>query len=241
MLTPDNYGNASSFSNRGYLLIASEIVGYTGKTSTTFTGVIRAVPPSNALIHTIGVNVVGINHLLFSSGVRSPITTWTSIDDTENIYNSIIVNYDGLSYTITDEGSINRYGKRDLDISTLYYFTQQHIVEDIANQYLESFKDLQQRIIIGLELSLYLNIGDVVLIAGEERNALIRIYELNHEFSNQQTTIVGRTITIPGMFVYGVAVWGTAIWGIDKWGTQSPVTGGSWDTDTWDGSLIWGS
>ena len=233
--------DTTAFANTGYLLIASEILSYSGKTPTTFTGVKRSVPPSNASSHTIGVNIVGINHLLASSGVKAPITSWVATDDIINLYNVIIVDYDDIIYTVSDEDSINRYGRRELDISTLHYFAQPHIVQAVANEYLATFKDLQQRIVIDLELSLYLNIGDIVLIVGEQHNALIRIYELNHEFSTQQTTIVGRTITEAVIQTVGGSRWGEFIWSVHRWGGSPTGTAGAWDRDTWDGTFIWGA
>lgn len=55
--TPIQVTTTANFSNSGTLLIEDELVGYTGKTSTTFTGITRGIYGSTNVSHSIGVAV----------------------------------------------------------------------------------------------------------------------------------------------------------------------------------------
>lgn len=50
-------GSTAQFQSAGTLLIGSELIGYTGKTSTTFTGITRGVYGTTNVAHTAGVYV----------------------------------------------------------------------------------------------------------------------------------------------------------------------------------------
>lgn len=81
--SPVSVTSTSGFSTSGHLHIDTEIIGYTGKTSTTFTGITRGISGSSASTHAIGDGVgsaqgnlgagvisnVNINSTAFSNGV----------------------------------------------------------------------------------------------------------------------------------------------------------------------------
>ena len=202
------------FPNAGYLMIGSELISYTSKTATSFRGVKRGVAPSAPAMHEDNSAILGIRHVIYQNAVKPPIRSWQAVDDKENLYNAITVRYDGTTYTITDTDSINRYGRRDYTVDTLYDFTQTHIAAAIGQQYLETFKDLQQRINITMKLSLYLTIGDVILMVTKQGSFVMRIYDLTHELTDSTTYIKARTI-IPSE---GTSAWDTHTWGSQDWG-----------------------
>ena len=88
----------------------------------------------------------------------------------------------------------------ELSVSTLLHFTQQAQAEALAQTYLETFKTLQKRINLELELSLYLRVGDVLFIAMRDNLVVMRVYELSHEFQSQTTFVVGRTMEFVNFF-----------------------------------------
>lgn len=76
--TPIQVVSTAEFPAAGNLIIGSELVAYTGKTSTTFTGITRGVYGSTNVAHAIGVDVSDAIGVSSSSSVR--IIPFTSTD-----------------------------------------------------------------------------------------------------------------------------------------------------------------
>lgn len=117
------------FPDSGYILIETEILQYTGKTSTSFTGISRAALGTSGSGHSLGVYVtqalgtgsptaistVLFNNTDFSNGVRA------SLDDTK-----IVFDYAGLynlqfsaqlfNYTTSEDNVTVWFRKNGLDI-----------------------------------------------------------------------------------------------------------------------------
>lgn len=66
--TPIPVASTSAFPSSGYILIESELIAYTGKTSTTFTGITRGVLGTTNVSHSSGVAVTD------AQGTGSPTT-----------------------------------------------------------------------------------------------------------------------------------------------------------------------
>ena len=217
--------DTSLFSNSGFLLIDSEIIGYTSKTSNSFTDIKREIPPCIVSEHNKEAQVIGIKHIIYSDTTNSPIPRIISTDDKVNLYNFVNIHYadNQQTYTISDSDSIGKYGRRELDIQTLYQFTQSHQAAAIGQEYLETFKELQQRVEMDMLLSLYLNVGDIILVITPKGPLLLRIYELRHDFTSEQTFVSARTIQdvdieVPDVINPG-GVWGEYTWGTGLRGT----------------------
>ena len=71
--TPIQVTSTAGFISSGGLIIGSELITYTGKTSTTFTGITRGVYGSTNVAHTAGVSVSEAQTLA-SSTVSAPLT-----------------------------------------------------------------------------------------------------------------------------------------------------------------------
>ena len=71
--TPIQVTSTDGFISSGGLIIGSELITYTGKTSTTFTGITRGVYGSTNVAHTAGVSVSEAQTLA-SSTVSAPLT-----------------------------------------------------------------------------------------------------------------------------------------------------------------------
>ena len=75
--------STAQFSSAGTILIGSELIGYTGKTSTTFTGVTRNVYGTTSAAHTAGVYVSE------AQGVASSSTALAVPMDTTDVSNGV--------------------------------------------------------------------------------------------------------------------------------------------------------
>ena len=65
-----------------------------------------------------------------------------------------------------------------------------------------------------MKLSLYLTIGDVILMVTKQGSFVMRIYDLTHELTDSTTYIKARTI-IPSE---GTSAWDRHTWGSQDWG-----------------------
>lgn len=83
--TPIQVVSTAQFTNSGHLLIADELVAYTGKTATTFTGITRGVYGTTNTSHAIGTNVSE------AQGVTSPTTASTILFDTTDASNGVVI------------------------------------------------------------------------------------------------------------------------------------------------------
>lgn len=77
--------STAQFENSGHLLIATELVAYTGKTATTFTGITRGVYGTTNISHAIGTNVSE------SQGVTSPTASAGLLLDTTTASNGVAI------------------------------------------------------------------------------------------------------------------------------------------------------
>ena len=77
--------STSLFESSGHLLIESELIAYTGKTSTTFTGITRGVYGTTNVAHSIGANVTE------ALGVASATTSIALPLDTTDASNTVSI------------------------------------------------------------------------------------------------------------------------------------------------------
>ena len=113
--------STNNFSASGYIRIGSEIIQYTGKTSTSFTGITRGVAGSNGANHTSGAGVTQAQ--VTSAGVPTnlildvaDITNGTTLDATTG---NVTIEHAGL-YNLQFSAQIENYGNDFAD--TLIWF-----------------------------------------------------------------------------------------------------------------------
>lgn len=113
--------STNNFSASGYIRISSEIIQYTGKTSTSFTGITRGVAGSNGANHTSGAGVTQAQ--VTSAGVSTnlildvaDITNGTTLDATTG---NVTIEHAGL-YNLQFSAQIENYGNDFAD--TLIWF-----------------------------------------------------------------------------------------------------------------------
>lgn len=83
--TPIQVVSTAQFRDSGHLLIASELIAYTGKTATTFTGITRGVYGTTNVAHVIGTDVSE------AQGVASATTAATIPFDTTDASNGVSI------------------------------------------------------------------------------------------------------------------------------------------------------
>ena len=205
---------------QGYLWIDNELVSYTASTTTGVTGVVRGLGGTETEFHGEDAVAWVIRHAIFGTGATSPINTVTIRDDYTNIYNSIFINYGGGTsvYHAEDAASIEEFGRREFHVDTALHFTQIDWAKSLGDNYLKTFKDLNQVLTISCDLSLFLSIGDVVFISTKEISAVTQIYELHHNIDARTTEITARTVNTEAADVGDSSVWGVSVWMQFEWG-----------------------
>lgn len=91
--------DTTGFAAPGYMKIGSEIIGYTGKTATTFTGITRGVATSSAVSHAIGSSVSQ------AQWAAANVSTQVKIDETD-LSNGVTLSNTG-DVTVANAGTYN--------------------------------------------------------------------------------------------------------------------------------------
>ena len=86
--TPIQVASTASFPSAGWFLIESEIIQYTGTTSTTFTGITRGVLGTTNVAHTAGVNISEVQ------GTGSPTTIGTVLFNNTDVSHGVYASGD---------------------------------------------------------------------------------------------------------------------------------------------------
>ncbi|MBC8488516.1 MAG: hypothetical protein H8D45_21010 [Bacteroidetes bacterium] len=112
----------------GLLQIDSEIIGYTGKTSTTFTGCVRGHKGSAAATHTDDTIIRSIAQVMINQAHDKNLKALKKYPNWDEIYNVINVKYGdkeiSFNYSMAGESyagsSEATYGKRVLEIANIF-------------------------------------------------------------------------------------------------------------------------
>lgn len=91
--TPIQVASTTAFPTAGFLLIESEIVQYTGKTATTFTGITRGVKSTTNVAHTAGVSITEVQGITVGTAAAFLLTN-TDYSNGITISNNTRVNID---------------------------------------------------------------------------------------------------------------------------------------------------
>lgn len=94
--TPVVVGSTAQFPAAGWFLIESEIISYTGKTSTSFTGITRGVLGTTNVAHTAGVAISAVQ------GTGAPTTIGVVLFNNTDFSNQITAsaNYDRVNFSV---------------------------------------------------------------------------------------------------------------------------------------------
>lgn len=126
--TPIPVTSTASFANSGFLIIENEIIQYTGKTATTFTGITRGVKSTTNVAHNTGAAVteaagvtagtsaaVGLDTVTHSNGITCTVVDSRIYFDNPGIYN-IQFSLQLLNYSNSEDNVIVWFKKNNNDI-----------------------------------------------------------------------------------------------------------------------------
>lgn len=129
--TPIVVGSTTSFPSSGWILIESEIIAFTGKTATTFTGITRGVLGTTNVAHSAGVAIsevqgtgssttigtVLFNNTDYSNGVYTTSADYSKIYfDIAGLYN-IQISVQLLNFTTSEDNVTLWFRKNGTDIA----------------------------------------------------------------------------------------------------------------------------
>ena len=152
-------GANRDFPESGYLRIGDEFIGYTGITTSVFTGITRGVLGTTVVDHADESRITYLNFVLQDQDLTGRVVIRA---DTANIFN-VVRNAEG-TVEVRDADSIAKFGEKvytlDLDRLTNHDL---HWQENVLRKYLDTLKDLQYLISFDVLPTLgYLRIGDIV-------------------------------------------------------------------------------
>lgn len=128
--TPIVVASTAAFPSSGWILIGNEIIAYTAKTSTTFTGITRGVLGTTNVSHSAGadisevqgtgspttIGVVLFNNTDYSNGVSASADYSKVIFDNAGLYN-IQLSVQLLNFTTTDDNVTIWLRKNGADVA----------------------------------------------------------------------------------------------------------------------------
>ena len=128
--TPISVASTDSFPSAGWILIESEIIQYTAKTSTTFTGITRGVLGTTNVAHTAGaaisevqgtgspttIGTVLLNNTDYSNGVYTSADFSKVYFDYAGTYN-IQISVQLLNFTTSDDNVTMWFRKNGVDVA----------------------------------------------------------------------------------------------------------------------------
>lgn len=187
-----------AFPSSGYLLIGTEMLGYTGITGGAFTGVQRGVLGSAIVNHPDGSGLLFAKYVFDEGDLVGRITPVT---DTGKLYN-VIRDSQGV-VSVRDATSVAKFGEKVLTLNFSRLSAHESAWQAaIFKQYLENLKDLQQLMTFSLLPSRYLRLGDILGLRHEGSVYPIQVLSLRH--TPTRTEVRGRTVTLKGRVETGI-------------------------------------
>ena len=135
-------------------------------------GITRGIHRTTASDHDAETEVLWIDHYITHNmqRIEKPIQTLNITSQSEHIYNHIKVMYGSDKvYELEDDDSIAANGRELFEISTVLDDHQYDWAKWIGDTFLERFKDIHHIVDMELKTTLYMNIGDIVLIEQQDR------------------------------------------------------------------------
>ena len=191
-----------AFPAMGYLLIGSELVRYTGRTATHFTGVSRGELATPITTHAEDSLITFVHRPIEARNtMRSsePYLEVTVSLDSDHLYNSIEEGSPVRS-RVLDAASQSQFGSNPLQLALSTTEHELPWVEFISKQYLERFKDLAYLINVRVRAFYAVNLGEIVCFkyladAPEVDGYLIAMQVMSVRTGSEFTTIRGRQVT----------------------------------------------
>ena len=182
------YRNANkTFDASGFLLIQNEVIGYTNRTSNTFSGLTRGANGTTPVNHPTNTRILQAQHTFDESQLLNGIN---ETSDANRLFN-VIRNAD-TSVEVKDTVSVANFSERvytlNLEGLTPHETAWQ---THIFDQYLQYLKDIHKVYTFSIKPTFYLQLGDTlgVLYAG----TLYKMQIISLQFTETETQITGRS------------------------------------------------
>ena len=189
-----------AFPESGYLLIGEEVMAYTGKTDTHFTGLTRGELATDPQEHTAGDLITLIDRLIEDrekiDSTEPYLQVTVSLDST-HLFNSVSA---GQQILLKDEPSQKMFGESDLQLDLGTTVHEIPFATFISKQYLDRFKNLEYMINARVRAFFSMNPGEVVCFkflrdAEDIDGYLTAMQVMSIQTSGNHTTLRGRQIT----------------------------------------------
>ena len=198
---PYDFANVT-FPEKGYLLIGSELVKYTGKTDTHFTGITRGFLSTDIQDHEKHELITFVKRTIEDRekiNSSEPYLQVTVSLDSPHLYNSVS---EGSPERINleDEESQKKFGERGLHLNL---GTTEHEIPYstfISEQYLQRFKDLSYIVNTKVRAFFSMNLGEFVCFkclrgVDDIDGYLIAMQVMSIQTDGKFTTLRGRQVT----------------------------------------------
>ena len=163
----------------------------------TIHGIIeRGVHGTTPARHEAESEVLWVDHFISMDmqAVAKPIQSLGSTNQSEHLYNEISVSYgDGEPYKDENKESIVKNRRKKLSIDTILDNHQKEWAKWIAESYKERFSEIHNIIDLELKTTLYMKLGEVVVINQQDRAKLkftpCQILEISQNPSSRTTSL----------------------------------------------------
>ena len=189
-----------AFAESGYLLIGQEVMSYTGKTDTHFTGITRGELATDPQAHTTGVLITFIDRLIEDrekiDSTEPYLEVTVSLDST-HLFNAIST---GQQILLKDEPSQKVFGASELQLDLGTTVHEIPLATFISKQYLDRFKNLEYMINARVRAFFSMDPGEFVCFkflrdAEDVDGYLTAMQVMSAQTSGNFTTLRGRQIT----------------------------------------------
>lgn len=171
----------------GHLLIENELIGYTGKTASAFTGITRGVLGTDVVSHADNTKIVFVDYVIRNSELSSAITAQ---EDNTKIYN--VIRDTDNNFEKSDADSIAAYRRLSLPLNLGLTHHEGAWQESVFAETLETFKDPHDLLRFRVKPAFYINGGDVVAI--HYGGLVYGLQVVSAEYTETYTELIGRTV-----------------------------------------------
>jgi len=176
-----------AFPSSGYLKIGNEVLRFTGRSNTAFTGITRGVLETSIVNHADASAILYLDNIIEDGSILG----FSTRPDTNRIYNHIRAS--GHIAEKRDEASIATHGERPytLDLSNLTRHDKAWI-DVLLQVYLENFKDLKKIVNLRIKPDFNQQLRGRIAFLYDDELTVMQI--LSVEYRRASTNIQGRTV-----------------------------------------------
>ena len=165
------------FPQKGLIEINGELITYDGIIGRQFLNVDRAQYGTNQASHCSGSPIRLIKAVLNDGQkVFEPVQDADIRSNTKQLYNKIIITYDGGTFEYQDNASILRYGEKVYNMTIPLTVQQTDWISEVGRRFVEAHKEIHYLITLTMIEDLSLEVTDVVFLKDTSTmHSLIRL------------------------------------------------------------------